>query len=151
VIAETRGARDEAERHYEQAAAAAPDQARYRATLARIYLDRRSQGDRLDRAVREARRTVELDPDDAEAYYQLGLAYVAAAKLPQAARALEHAMDLQPGFGPPTCSWARSTGSSATARAATPCSRCTANTKRSIWKSRRSRRVSRRSRGICPH
>lgn len=100
VTAEVRGAHDEAERLYEQAAAEAPGEARHHSTLARIYLTRQNQKDRLSRAIQAARRAVELSPQEGEAYHQLGVAYKAAGNLPQAVQTLQHAIDLQPGYGP---------------------------------------------------
>lgn len=99
TIAENQGARDEAEREYSQAIALHPDKSEYHSMLAGLYLDRRSEGGRDALAVREAQRAAELAPDSAAAFHQLGIAYRAVGALALSRQALQHAIDLQPGFG----------------------------------------------------
>lgn len=99
-IAENAGLRDEAEREYQQAVAAQPKEKEYHRSLSKIYLDRRDMGDRLRLAVREAEEVVKLSAGEARDYHRLGVAYTASKDYPGAVTALQHAIDLQPGYGP---------------------------------------------------
>jgi tetratricopeptide (TPR) repeat protein len=94
------GRRDEAEREMQLAIQAEPNNAHHHHSLALVLMQRRSVGGRLQRAIAEAERTAELAPDSAEDYHFLGTAYAAADLNAKAIKAFQHAIDLQPGYGP---------------------------------------------------
>jgi len=100
TIAESQGSRDEAEREYEQSVALAPKNAPYCVQLSQLYMERASLDDRAKRALQMAERAVQIDPQSADAYYQLALTCVATGQLKPAITAFQHAIDLQPGYGP---------------------------------------------------
>jgi tetratricopeptide (TPR) repeat protein len=103
TIAETmlrRGLRDDAEKELEAAAAGDPQNASVHTELGNLYLERRSSPERLKKAVAEFEQTVRIDPKNAAAYQKLGIACAAANDLGHAAAYLEHAIDLEPGYGP---------------------------------------------------
>ncbi|HLV80140.1 MAG TPA: tetratricopeptide repeat protein, partial [Chthonomonadaceae bacterium] len=100
TIDENQGSRDEAEREFEQAIALDPKNMQYCVQLSQLYLERASLGDRSSRALQMAQRAVQLDPQSADAFFQLGQACVATNQLRPAVTAYQHAIDLQPGYGP---------------------------------------------------
>jgi tetratricopeptide (TPR) repeat protein len=103
TIAQTllkRGLRDEAEKELELAVQGEPTNADYRTQLGSVYYERRASGDRLKKAIEQFREVVKLTPDDAFAYQNLGIALLAAGENGRAAFFLEHALDLEPGYGP---------------------------------------------------
>lgn len=103
LIADTlarRGLPDQAEREMELAVAADPSNPENHTQLGNLYLQRRSSGDRLRKAIREYSEAVRLEPGESSGYQNLGVAYSAARDWTRAAAALEHAIDLEPGYGP---------------------------------------------------
>jgi predicted Zn-dependent protease len=103
TIAQTmlkRGLRDEAEKELELAIAADPQNAEYHAQLGSVYFERRLNGDRLKKAIAEQQQAIRLDPQEASGFQNLGIALSAAGDYGRAAFYLEHAIDLQPGYGP---------------------------------------------------
>ena len=61
-------------------------------------MDTRCRWGRASDAVPPLRRAVELDPDDAEAYNNLGIALTQAARSREAVEALQSALALQPDY-----------------------------------------------------
>jgi tetratricopeptide (TPR) repeat protein len=100
ALAERGNRLDEAEREYEAAIAADPDNPWYYRSLARVFLARRNSGGRLARAIQMAERAVALAPDSPEDFHQLGIAHAAAGNLEKAVQAFQHAIDLQPDYQP---------------------------------------------------
>jgi len=100
-LAENAGHPDEAEIEYSQSIAADPQDPAVHRLLRNLYLNRRDMGDRLHRAIAEGEKVISLRPGEAADYHQLGVAYEAAGDYPHAVQALQHAIDLQPGYGPP--------------------------------------------------
>ena len=98
-VALRKGLRDEAEKELEQAAALDPKKSDYHLQLGDLYLARRSEGDRLQRAINEFKQVTLLSPDETIGYHKLGIAYTAAGDYLRAAHNLEHVLDLQPGDG----------------------------------------------------
>jgi Uncharacterized enzyme of heme biosynthesis len=94
------GRRDEAEQEMLLAIKAEPNSAHHHHSLALVLMQRRSVSGRLQQAIAEAERTVELAPDSVEDYHFLGTAYAAADLNAKAIKAFQHAIDLQPGYGP---------------------------------------------------
>jgi tetratricopeptide (TPR) repeat protein len=94
------GDRDGAEEGYRKAIAADPEKAEYRRTLGELYLERRNMGNRLALATAELEKLVQLEPFEAKNFHKLGVAYAAAGDYGRAIPTLQHALDLQPGFGP---------------------------------------------------
>ncbi len=100
-IEETNGFREEAEAEYKLSIAARAQDASCHRSLCLLYLDTRDKDDRVRLAVREAEQVVRLSPGEASDQYQLGVAYAAAKDYLAAVKVLQHAIDLQPGYGPP--------------------------------------------------
>ena len=98
-VALKKGLREEAEAELEQAIALEPKNSLYHRDLGNLYYERRSQGDRLQRAIREFEQVVRLDPDEVTGYQMLGMAQAAAGDLHRGAINLEHSLDLLPGDG----------------------------------------------------
>ena len=98
-VALKKGLREEAETELEQAIALDPKKSLYHRDLGNLYYERRSQGDRLQRAIREFEQVVRLDPDEVTGYQMLGMAQAAAGDLHRGAINLEHSLDLLPGDG----------------------------------------------------
>jgi tetratricopeptide (TPR) repeat protein len=98
------GQRDEAEKEMEDALQALPSEDSQRLglmqKLSEFYLDRRDQGDRLAKAIPLAEQVANLTPQDEQAWLVLGQCYAAQNQLTRAAIALEHVIDLEPGYGP---------------------------------------------------
>jgi tetratricopeptide (TPR) repeat protein len=82
------------------AIAADPQNPDLHTQLGGIYLGRRDVGDRARKAVSEFEQAVRVAPKEASSYQNLGIACAAANDLGRAAANLEHAIDLQPGYGP---------------------------------------------------
>ena len=99
-IFEKIGSRDEAEKELERAVTLQPENAQFVQSLADIYLKRSSVGDRLSKATALAERAASLAPDNHEAWMTLGQCYASANRLGEAARCIEHAIDLEAGNGP---------------------------------------------------
>lgn len=95
-----RGLRDQAEQELEAAVASEPGNSDYWSDLGAVYLQRRTLGDRAAKAIAAYQKVVRLAPKDASSFQNLGIAYVAAGDYGHAAPNLEHAIDLQPGYGP---------------------------------------------------
>jgi tetratricopeptide (TPR) repeat protein len=100
-IAEALGDFDDAERHYAEAIRLRPQDGSFHRLLGTLLLLRRSQGDRLARAIDALERSVALEPEESAAFLSLGRAYEAAGRDAEALLALRHAIDLAPGAGPP--------------------------------------------------
>jgi len=98
-VASKQGLRDEAEEDLKKAIGLQPDIPGYRASLGTLYMERRSEGGRLDKAIEEFKALNRLDPNEPVGYQQLGIAYAAKGDLHRASHALEHTLDLQPGDG----------------------------------------------------
>ncbi len=98
-VALQQGRRDSAEAELQQCVRLAPDNPLYHQELGKVYLERRGEGDRLDRAIEEYNQLSRLTPNEVVAYQQLGVAYGAKGDWTRAARNLEHALDLLPGDG----------------------------------------------------
>jgi tetratricopeptide (TPR) repeat protein len=101
AIAESLVDFDAAERHYEASLRRRPDDAACRLRYGSLLLRRRSEGDRLPRAISELEQAVALAPDDPAAVLALGQAYEAAHRDAESLITLRHAIDLAPGAGPP--------------------------------------------------
>jgi tetratricopeptide (TPR) repeat protein len=102
-LAETyrkRGMRDEAEHELEEALQKEPRNPQFHRQLAELYFARRTVGDRLKRAISAWESAIALDPSQDTDWEQLGRAYLAAGQPGKAVRFLEHAVDLEPGYGP---------------------------------------------------
>lgn len=98
-VADRQGLRDEAEAEMQKAIALKPNVPGYHSSLGSLYLERRSDGNRLTRAIEEYKRLIQLDPYEVEGYQQLGIAYEAKGDMRRASHSLEHALDLLPGDG----------------------------------------------------
>jgi len=97
AYAETKRQWSKAEEFYRKAIDADPHQAAYHRSLAHVLIARPRLANHIQEAVEEARQATQLDPQDAAAFHQLGVACVWAGDLPRARKALMHAVDLQPG------------------------------------------------------
>ncbi len=95
-----RGMRDEAEHEMEQALQKQPRNPQFHRQLADVYFARRTVGDRLKRAIARWESAIALDPSKETDWQQLGQAYLADGQTGKAVRFLEHAVDLEPGYGP---------------------------------------------------
>ncbi|HLK59521.1 MAG TPA: tetratricopeptide repeat protein [Chthonomonadaceae bacterium] len=98
-VALRKGLRAEAEPELEQAVTLDPKNVNYHLQLGDLYLERRSEGDRLQRALREFKQVTQLSPGETVGFQKLGVAYAAAGDYQRAANNLEHVLDLQPGEG----------------------------------------------------
>ncbi|MGC8669152.1 MAG: tetratricopeptide repeat protein [Chthonomonadales bacterium] len=97
AYAETKRRWDKAEAYYRKAVEADPRNAAYHQALAHVLIARPRMANHIQEAVAEAERATRLDPEDASAFHQLGVACVWAGDLTKAHRALLHGIDLQPG------------------------------------------------------
>jgi tetratricopeptide (TPR) repeat protein len=95
-----RGMRDERERELEQAVQKQPRNPQLHRQLAEVYFERRTVGDRLNRAISAWEAAIALDPNQETDWQQVGRAYLAKGDMSKAIRYLEHAIDLEPGYGP---------------------------------------------------
>lgn len=103
TIAQTlirRGNRDGAEKELEQAVLGDPKNGDYHTQLGNLYFQRRVISGRLQKAIDQFYQAVRIDSQEASGYQQLGIAYSAANDYAHASFYLEHAIDLQPGYGP---------------------------------------------------
>jgi len=100
TICEAGGLRDEAEREYEAAVAAAPDNPTYYRELADLYMERRSLDGRLQKAVALNEKLLRMVPGEAQDYVRLGLGYKEMGDLGRAIAAFQRAIDLDAGYGP---------------------------------------------------
>jgi tetratricopeptide (TPR) repeat protein len=103
TIAQTmlkRGLREEAEKELALAIEADPQNPEYHDQLGGVYFERRLNGDRLKKAIAEYQQAIRLDPQESTGFQHLGIALSAAGDYGRAAFYLEHAIDLQPGYGP---------------------------------------------------
>jgi tetratricopeptide (TPR) repeat protein len=101
AIAESLADYDAAERDYDASLQGRPDDAACRLRYGSLLLRRRSQGERLPRAIAELERAVTLAPDDSASFLALGQAYEAAHRDAEALITFRHAIELAPGAGPP--------------------------------------------------
>lgn len=95
-----RGMRDEAEHELEQSLQREPRNPQFHRQIADLYFARRTLGDRLKRAISSWESAIALDSSQEKDWQQLGQAYLAAGQTGKAVRFLEHAVDLEPGYGP---------------------------------------------------
>ena len=93
------GQRDLAETQLQQCTRLDPQNPLYPLELGNLYMQRRGEGDRTQRAIEEYNRLSRLSPKEVVAYQQLGVAYAAKGDWARAAHNLEHALDLLPGDG----------------------------------------------------
>jgi tetratricopeptide (TPR) repeat protein len=98
-VADKQGLRDQAEAYIQEAIKLKPSSVSYHATLGEFYMERRSEGGRLDKAIDEFKTVMKLDRYEVIGYQRIGIAYAAKGDLRRAARNLEHALDLLPGDG----------------------------------------------------
>ncbi len=68
----------------------------YAIVLSMVYFDAAPERERLDEALTVARRAIELDDQDANAFFTIGRVYLARREYDQAIEALEHALELNP-------------------------------------------------------
>lgn len=68
----------------------------YAIVLSMVYFDEGPEEERLDEALRAAKRAIELDDQDANGYYTLGRVHLARREYDQAIDALEYALELNP-------------------------------------------------------
>jgi len=94
AYADRRQLQDEAEREYQLAIDLDPNNSQYYADLARVLIRRRTQGDRMKRAIQAAEKAVAVSPNNGEAYYKVGQAYRLADRNTEAINAFQHAIDL---------------------------------------------------------
>ena len=90
---------EEAERYFEQCLRLDPNDPAYHFAVARACLQQTAHKEKLSKALDELARTLTLAPGHAPAYRLLGQALQQTDRLEEAARAFEHAIDLEPGRG----------------------------------------------------
>ena len=98
-VADKQGMRDDAESYISEAIKLKPNAVSYHLTLAEMYMERRNEGGRLDKAIQEYKTAMKLDRYEVIVYQRIGIAYAAKGDLRRAAVNLEHALDLLPGDG----------------------------------------------------
>lgn len=98
-VALRKGRHDEAEAELRLCTGLRPNNPDYHLQLGNLYLERRNEANRLQRAIQEFDAALQLDENEVSAYQRRGLAYEAAGDLHRAIRDLEHALDLLPGDG----------------------------------------------------
>jgi tetratricopeptide (TPR) repeat protein len=98
-IQDRAGIRPEAEKWYRFCTQAAPKDAVFHRELGIFLLQERQDPSRLQAAVHELETAAQLDPEDHDAIYHLGLAYSYSGNHEEALLAIRHAIDLQPEVG----------------------------------------------------
>lgn len=68
----------------------------YSIVLSMVYFDATPDQERLDEALKAAKRAIELDDQDANSYFTIGRVYLARREYDQAIDALEYALELNP-------------------------------------------------------
>lgn len=98
-LADKNGRFEQTESLLNQCVAAKPNDGEYRLALGKQYLQRRDDPAILQKAIGELEAAVHAGPRNADAYYQLGLAYSAANRVEDSVLALRHTIDLAPDVG----------------------------------------------------
>lgn len=101
ALADTGGRMEEAERRYRTCVELQPGADLYRVRLARLLIERRNDPARLAEAITHLEEAVRLAPRNADAFFDLGVAYRYSGRNSQAVYAFRHSIDLDPGEGRP--------------------------------------------------
>jgi tetratricopeptide (TPR) repeat protein len=94
------GELDKAETELGRTVQLEPQNALFALELASLYLKRSSVEDRLPKATQLAQQATSLSPNNESAWLILGQCYAGQNNLGQAARCIEHSIDLEAGNGP---------------------------------------------------
>jgi len=75
----------------------------YAIILSMVYFDAEPEGARMDEALALAKKAIELDDQDANAFFTIGRVYLARREYDLAIDSLEHAVDLNPSLAQTYC------------------------------------------------
>jgi tetratricopeptide (TPR) repeat protein len=94
------GETDKAETELAKVVSLEPNNADFLLELAKLYMRRSNVGDRLQKATKLAEQATSLAPQEHSAWLLLGQCYAGQNNLKQAARCIEHSIDIEAGNGP---------------------------------------------------